>query len=99
MSKIYVIMADFAFSGEPERISIEGVYDNKEMAQLMFKQMVENVKTIDKNNGYDSFEEDETSYNAWLDGEYNWYHSTLTLGEYELNKTNVLMEDGTSKWK
>lgn len=83
---MWVVLLDYAYQVEPDDCFVIGVFDSYEKAKEAFDKAVAENRIIDEDNGFDKFEQDERVYNAWIDGEYNLYHTTITLGDYELNK-------------
>ena len=84
--KTYVVFLDYAWECEPDGYYILGVFDNYEKAKQVFDNAVKENRRCDEHNGYDKFEQDENTYNAWVDGDYNLYHTTIVLSGYNMNK-------------
>ena len=84
-NKVYIVFTDYAYDFDQDYY-INGVFTDYKTAKMVFDKAVEENERIDKDNGYDMFEKEKETYNAWKDGEYNLNHTTITLGEYKLDK-------------
>lgn len=83
--KVWVVLEDWAWNLEIG-LEVIGVFDSYEKAKVAFDKAVEKNRRMDEENDFDQFDLEKDCYNAWLDGEYATSHTTVTIGEYELNK-------------
>ena len=86
MNKVWVVMTDHAYDGIQEDPSIIGIFSTYEKAKKVYDKEVEDAKGMANDNNYDFSEESPESYNTWVDGEWNNFHSVVTITDYELDK-------------
>ncbi len=101
MDKVYVITDNCVWDDE-DYSQIVGIATTKELAIECFKNYVEKVKDeidIDNldisENGIDDgyiIEEDEDYFRVYRNGEYNSYHTYISLYEKELIKESEMSE-------
>ena len=82
MNKVYILIQDYAIQFDTElRIK---AYKSMDGAKKAFRTAVEESKKIDKVNNFEVFDDTETSYTAYIDGEETENHSRIYIEEVEV---------------
>ena len=83
MSKIYyVVICGYNIDGE-SGIDIIGVKENFEEAKKLYQEQLIQEEQNAENNGYDCIDKDETSFSAYIDGDYMENHIDLYIQKVE----------------
>lgn len=78
----FVIVCGYCIDGE-SGIDIIGVKDDLTAAEKVYKEQLKTEKKNAYNNNYDTIDEDELSFSAYIDGYYTENHIDLYVQRVE----------------
>ena len=81
-NEYYVIVCDYCVDGE-SGTSIIGVKEDFEAAQELYNKQLLKEKENAETNDYDTIDENENSFSAYIDGDYMENHIDLYIEEVE----------------
>lgn len=83
LTKIYyVVICEYNVDGE-NGVDIIGIREDFEEAKILYQEQLTQEEQNAENNGYDYIDKDETSFTAYIDGDYMENHISLYIQKVE----------------